>query len=75
MPESKLTFAKRIVNAMLTKVRTTLMLGMVVLSAAKGMCCMEVRVREDMLNGDRTCHDGMLFSKAESASENSMPSC
>ena len=67
MPATKPTLVERVVTAMLAKDRATPMLGMVVLSADAGTCCVEMRVREDMLNGYETCHGGILFSLADSA--------
>ena len=67
MSESASTLAQRVVTAMLAKDRATAMLGMVVLSVAEGTCCLEMPVREDMLNGYETCHGGILFSLADSA--------
>jgi acyl-CoA thioesterase len=67
MPENGSTLAQRVVTAMLAKDRATPMLGMVVLSAEEGACCLEMAVREDMLNGYETCHGGILFALADSA--------
>lgn len=67
MPATDLTLAQRVLTAMLARDRATPMLGIVVLSAAEGTCCLEMRVREDMLNGYETCHGGILFSLADSA--------
>ena len=61
------TLAERVVDAMLREDRATRMLGMRVVSATAGASCVEMTVREDMLNGHRTCHGGILFALADSA--------
>ena len=61
------TLAERVVDAMLREDRATHMLGMQVISAAAGAACVEMTVREDMLNGHRTCHGGILFALADTA--------
>lgn len=43
------------------------MLGMQLISVAPGEASMRMTVREDMLNGYRTCHGGFIFSLADSA--------
>ena len=67
MLETATSLAQRVVTAMLAKDRATPMLGMAVVSAAEGACCIEMTVREDMLNGYETCHGGVLFTLADSA--------
>jgi acyl-CoA thioesterase len=42
-------------------------LGMRLISAGVGKSCVEMKIREDMLNGHRTAHGGILFSLADSA--------
>tara|TARA_R110001583_G_scaffold26228_5_gene94551 strand:- start:70 stop:543 length:474 start_codon:yes stop_codon:yes gene_type:complete len=42
-------------------------LGIQVLEVAPGRARLSMRVREDMLNGHRNCHGGMLFTLADSA--------
>ncbi len=61
------TLAERVVAAMLREDRATKALGMRVISVAEGTACMEMPVREDMLNGHLTCHGGILFALADTA--------
>ena len=67
MPELPPTLAERVVSAMLREDRATRMLGMVLISVQAGGGCVEMIVREDMLNGYKTCHGGILFSLADTA--------
>ena len=66
-PTATKTLAERVVDSMLRDDRATHMLGMRVVRVSEGTCCVEMRVREDMLNGHRTCHGGILFSLADTA--------
>ena len=43
------------------------MLGMTVVSVAPGSAVLEMRVREDMINGWELCHGGLVASLADSA--------
>lgn len=67
MVETEKTLAERVVDSMLVDDHATRMLGMRLVSVSEGTCTMEMAVREDMLNGHRTCHGGMLFSLADTA--------
>jgi acyl-CoA thioesterase len=42
-------------------------LGMRILDVAPGRARVAMQVREDMVNGHRTCHGGLIFSLADSA--------
>ena len=66
-PTAAKTLAERVVDSMLHDDRATRMLGMRVVSVSAGTCRVEMTVREDMLNGHRTCHGGILFSLADTA--------
>ena len=67
VPTVAKTLAERVVDSMLHDDRATRMLGMHVVSVSAGSCCVELTVREDMLNGHNTCHGGILFSLADTA--------
>ena len=43
------------------------MLGMSIINVSMGKAELSMPVREDMLNGHKTCHGGMLFSLADTA--------
>lgn len=47
--------------------RATQALGMQVLAVSPGRATLTMTVREDMLNGHRTCHGGMISTLADSA--------
>lgn len=59
--------AQRVVSALLQDDRATSMLGMAVVSVDAGAACMEMTVRQDMLNGHMACHGGILFALADTA--------
>ena len=61
------SLAARVVTAMLRADNATRSLGMIVRSVEAGACVVEMEVREEMLNGNGTCHGGLLFSLAASA--------
>ena len=42
-------------------------LGMEILETGPGQATVRMRVREDMLNGHRLCHGGLVFTLADSA--------
>ncbi len=67
MAETRATQAMRIVKALMHRDRASHSMGIKIISAAVGNCCVEMRIREDMLNGHTTCHGGMLFALADSA--------
>jgi acyl-CoA thioesterase len=47
--------------------RASQMLGMRIVSVAPGAATLAMMVREDMVNGHRICHGGMIFMLADSA--------
>jgi acyl-CoA thioesterase len=59
--------AQRVVAAMLQNDHATSMLGIAVISVDAGAACMEMTVRQDMLNGHKVCHGGILFALADTA--------
>jgi len=61
------TLAQRVVRALLQDDRATFMLGMAVVSVDAGAACIEMTVRQDMLNGHMACHGGILFALADTA--------
>ncbi len=67
MADAVPTLAQRVTAAMLEQDKATRGLGIVLIHAEPGGCCVEMNVREDMLNGFSTCHGGVLFSFADSA--------
>lgn len=42
-------------------------LGMEIIESGVGQAAVRMKVREDMLNGHRLCHGGLVFSLADSA--------
>lgn len=59
--------AERAAEAMLAADAATRGLGMSVDAIGPGYAKLSMTVREDMLNGHKTCHGGFLFSLADSA--------
>ena len=53
--------------AMYARDRASQALGMTLTEIRPGYARMTMPVREDMLNGHRTCHGGFIFSLADSA--------
>jgi acyl-CoA thioesterase len=54
-------------KAMYQRDQATQALGIELLSVGPGRATLSMRVREDMLNGHRSCHGGLLFTLADSA--------
>jgi acyl-CoA thioesterase len=54
-------------RAMLGGDRVSRGLGITLVSAGAGRALLEMRVREDMLNGFGTCHGGVLYTFADTA--------
>jgi acyl-CoA thioesterase len=52
---------------MLREDRATAMLGISLVSVEAGAACVEMKIREDMINGHATCHGGILFALADTA--------
>jgi acyl-CoA thioesterase len=59
--------AERVGAAMFAADGCSQAMGMTVDVIAPGYAKLSMTVREDMLNGHRTCHGGMLFALADSA--------
>ena len=59
--------AERAVRAMFESDAATRGLGIAIDAVAPGYAKLRMTVREDMLNGHRTCHGGFIFSLADSA--------
>jgi acyl-CoA thioesterase len=54
-------------RAMLGGDRVSQGLGIMLIAAGVGRALLEMRVREDMLNGFGTCHGGVLYTFADTA--------
>jgi acyl-CoA thioesterase len=67
MADTARLLAQRVVEAMLRADRASQSLGIYVVSVDAGYASVGMIVREDMLNGHRTCHGGVLFALADSA--------
>ena len=67
MPEQTPGLAERVVAAMLRGDGATRSLGMIVKHVEAGACVVQMEVRDNMLNGNGTCHGGVLFTLADSA--------
>ncbi len=61
------TLAEEVVRRMLAEDAFSAWLGIELLEIAPGSCKVRMRVREQMLNGFRRCHGGVVFSLADSA--------
>lgn len=59
--------AQRSAQAMYANDQASQALGMTIDAVAPGYARLSMRVREDMLNGHRTCHGGFIFALADSA--------
>jgi acyl-CoA thioesterase len=59
--------AEAVAAAMFERDTASQGLGMVIDAVAPGYARMSMTVREDMLNGHRTCHGGFIFTLADSA--------
>jgi acyl-CoA thioesterase len=59
--------AEAVRDTMLSNDRLTRAFGMDVIKIAPGTATVQMRVRDDMLNGYDTCHGGVLASLADSA--------
>ena len=56
-----------VLSAMLEQDQFTRWLGLEILAHGLGYCRLRYRVREDMLNGFRSLHGGVVFSASDSA--------
>jgi acyl-CoA thioesterase len=61
------SLAERAVAGMLAKDGASQALGMKIEAMRPGYARLSMTVRDDMVNGHRTCHGGMIFSLADSA--------
>ncbi len=59
--------AQRVAHAMLAAEGTGPAWGIVIDEARLGYCRLQMEVRDDMLNGHRTAHGGMVFALADTA--------
>ena len=59
--------AEAAAQAMWAEDRASRALGMELVSVGPGRAVLRMTVREDMCNGHRLCHGGMIFSLADSA--------
>ncbi|MCW8194760.1 hydroxyphenylacetyl-CoA thioesterase PaaI [Proteobacteria bacterium 005FR1] len=59
--------AQRCAESMWAQDNASQALGMKIEAVKEGEATLSMRVREDMVNGHRTCHGGMVFSLADSA--------
>lgn len=59
--------AERVVRHLYDRDTATRALGMRLLAVSPGRVSVAMTVREDMLNGHRICHGGMVFALADSA--------
>ena len=66
-PEAASVPAAEVAAAMQRSDRVFHALGMELVSVAPGRACLEMAVREDMLNGHDICHGGMVFTLADTA--------
>ncbi len=64
--ENKIT-AKQCADALLNNDSCTKSMGIELISVAFGRAVMQMKVRDDMLNGHNTAHGGMIFTLADSA--------
>lgn len=61
------SLAERVAEAMYAKDGASQAFGMKIEAMRPGYARLSMRVREDMVNGHRTCHGGMIFTLADSA--------
>jgi acyl-CoA thioesterase len=59
--------ARRVADALLNKEGTGPSWGIVIDDAREGYALVRMKVREDMLNGHRIAHGGMIFALADTA--------
>ena len=59
--------ANRVARQMLADEGTGPAWGIVIEEARKGYCRLSMPIRDDMLNGHRTAHGGMIFALADTA--------
>jgi acyl-CoA thioesterase len=66
-PDEAHALALRVGDAMWARDRASQGLGMRLVDVGAGTAVLEMRVREDMLNGHDICHGGFIFTLADSA--------
>jgi acyl-CoA thioesterase len=66
-PEDAQRLAERAADALFARDKTKELLGIRVISVRPGGARVGMTVRDDMVNGHRTCHGGLIFSLADSA--------
>jgi acyl-CoA thioesterase len=59
--------ARRVADALHAREGTSSMWGLVIEDAREGYALVRMKVRDDMLNGHRTAHGGMIFALADTA--------
>jgi acyl-CoA thioesterase len=59
--------AERSARAMYAQDHASQALGMRILEVRPGYACISMTVREDMVNGHKLCHGGLIFTLADSA--------
>jgi acyl-CoA thioesterase len=59
--------AERSAHAMYAQDQASQALGMRILEVRPGYACLSMTVREDMVNGHKLCHGGLIFTLADSA--------
>lgn len=65
--EAAQRLAERAAEALFARDKTKELLGIRILSVRPGGARLGMTVRNDMVNGHRTCHGGLIFSLADSA--------
>lgn len=55
------------IDALYSTDKASQALGMTIIQAGEGSATVRMTVREDMLNGHRVCHGGLMFTLADSA--------
>lgn len=59
--------ARRVADALHAREGTSSIWGLVIEDAREGYALVHMKVRDDMLNGHRTAHGGMIFALADTA--------
>lgn len=59
--------AETTASLMYSQDRASRSLGMSIVEVRPGYACVKMAVREDMVNGHRLCHGGLIFTLADSA--------
>jgi len=59
--------AETTASLMYSQDRASRSLGMSIVEVRPGYACLKMTVREDMVNGHRLCHGGLIFALADSA--------